>query len=179
MSRVGRRPVPIPDKVSIEQVGDEVKVSGPKGTLSRRLPSVIAMEIAEGELRFQRPDEKKETRSLHGLSRALVANMIEGVTVGFAKELEIEGVGYRADASKTTLTLVVGYSHSVEMPIPEGLSVRVEGANRIRVEGASREQVGQFAADVRSVRPPEPYKGKGIRYMGEHIRRKVGKAGTA
>ena len=179
MSRVGRRPVPIPDKVSVQRVGDEVKVSGPKGTLSRRLPSVITMEIGNAELCFQRPDEKKQTRSLHGLSRALVANMIHGVTVGFAKELEIEGVGYRADASKTTLTLVVGYSHPVEMPVPEGLSVRIEGTNRIRVEGASREQVGQFAADVRSVRPPEPYKGKGIRYAGEHVRRKVGKAGTA
>jgi large subunit ribosomal protein L6 len=165
--------------VSVERVGDEVKVSGPKGTLLQRLPSVIAMEIAEGELCFKRPDEKKETRSLHGLSRALVANMIQGVTVGFVKELEIEGVGYRADANKTTLTLVVGYSHPVEMPIPEGLSVRVEGTNRIRVEGSNREQVGQFAADVRSVRPPEPYKGKGIRYAGEHVRRKVGKAGTA
>jgi large subunit ribosomal protein L6 len=140
---------------------------------------MIGMEIADGELRLVRPDEKKQTRALHGLSRALVANMVEGVTTGFAKDLEIEGVGYRADASKTKLTLVVGYSHPVEMPIPEGLSVRVEGTNRIRVEGANREQVGQFAADVRSVRPPEPYKGKGIRYAGEHVRRKVGKAGTA
>jgi large subunit ribosomal protein L6 len=156
-----------------------VKVSGPKGTLSRRLPSVIAMEIGEGELCFQRPDEKKESRSLHGLSRALVANMIQGVTVGFAKELQIEGVGYRADANKTTLTLVVGYSHPVEMPVPAGLSVSIEGTNRIRVEGSNREHVGQFAADVRSVRPPEPYKGKGIRYVGERVRRKVGKAGTA
>jgi large subunit ribosomal protein L6 len=165
--------------VSVERVGDQVKVSGPKGTLSRRLPSVIAMEIGEGELCFQRPDEKKESRSLHGLSRALVANMIQGVTVGFAKELQIEGVGYRADANKTTLTLVVGYSHPVEMPVPAGLSVSIEGTNRIRVEGSNREHVGQFAADVRSVRPPEPYKGKGIRYVGERVRRKVGKAGTA
>ena len=138
--------MPIPDQVNVERVGDEVKVSGPKGTLSERLPAIIAMEIVEGELRFQRPDEKKETRALHGLSRALVANMIQGVTVGFAKNLEIEGVGYRADASKTTLTLVVGYSHPVELSIPEGLSVRIEGTNRIRVEGASRERVGRFAA---------------------------------
>jgi large subunit ribosomal protein L6 len=171
--------VPIPDKVKVERVGDDVTVTGPKGTLSKRLPSQIGMETGDGELRFVRSDEKKQTRALHGLSRALVANMVQGVTEGFSKDLEIEGVGYRADASKTKLTLVVGYSHPVEMPIPEGLSVRVEGTNRIRVEGANREQVGQFAADVRSVRPPEPYKGKGIRYAGEHVRRKVGKAGTA
>jgi large subunit ribosomal protein L6 len=171
--------VSIPDKVKVERTGDDVTVTGPKGTLSKRLPPQIGMETGDGELRFVRPDEKKQTRSLHGLSRALVANMVQGVTEGFSKDLEIEGVGYRADASKTKLTLVVGYSHPVEMPIPEGLSVRVEGTNRIRVEGANREQVGQFAADVRSVRPPEPYKGKGIRYAGEHVRRKVGKAGTA
>ncbi len=175
MSRVGRKPVAIPDKVTVERVGDEVKVTGPKGTLSERIPSMIAMEEGDGELRFVRPDEKKQTRALHGLSRALVANMVHGVTEGFAKELEIEGVGYRAEANKKTLTLVVGYSHPVPMEIPDGISVKVEGTNRIRIEGARRQQVGQFAADVRAVRPPEPYKGKGIRYEGEYIFRKEGK----
>ena len=178
MSRIGRRPVPIPDKVSVDSAGQELRVKGPKGELSGRIPDVIGVEVADGELRFTRQDERKPTRALHGLARALAANMVQGVTDGFHKDLEIEGVGYRAEADKKFLTLVVGFSHPVKMEIPDGLAVKVEGNTKIRVEGIDRQQVGQFAAVVRSVRSPEPYKGKGIRYAGERIRRKVGKAGT-
>ena len=131
------------------------------------------------EIVFERRDDRRGSRSLHGLARALVANMVRGVTQGFAKELEIQGVGYRAEADSKVLKLNVGYSHPVEMPIPEGIKVSVDRNVMIKIEGISRQQVGQFAADVRSVRPPEPYKGKGIRYLDERVRRKVGKAGTA
>jgi large subunit ribosomal protein L6 len=143
------------------------------------MPDSIAVEIADQEVRFSRTDERRQTRALHGLARALVGNMVTGVTEGFHKDLEIEGVGYRAEADKQKLTLVVGYSHPVELTVPQDLSVKVERNTLIRVEGISRQRVGQFAADVRAVRPPEPYKGKGIRYAGERIRRKVGKAGAA
>jgi large subunit ribosomal protein L6 len=179
MSRVGRRPVPIPKGVTVEQVDAALRVTGPKGTLTERMPDSIAVEIADQEVRFSRTDERRQTRALHGLARALVGNMVTGVTEGFHKDLEIEGVGYRAEADKQKLTLVVGYSHPVELTVPQDLSVKVERNTLIRVEGISRQRVGQFAADVRAVRPPEPYKGKGIRYAGERIRRKVGKAGAA
>jgi large subunit ribosomal protein L6 len=179
VSRIGRRPVSIPEKVTVTAHGEEVRVAGPKGELSERLPAAIDVEIAEGQVRFARQNDRKPTRALHGLARALVQNMVTGVTQGFHRDLEIEGVGYRAEADKAQLTLVVGFSHPVKMPIPAGLSVRVEGNTKIRVEGIDRQQVGEFAAVVRAVRPPEPYKGKGIRYAGERIRRKVGKAGAA
>ncbi len=181
MSRIGRLPVLLPSGVEVNHSGDELSVKGPKGSLSARLPSMIRVEVADGELRFVRPDERKQTRAFHGLARALAANMVKGVTEGFAKELAIEGVGYRAELKGKTLNLLLGFSHPVEVEIPEGLEVKVEGTNQIRVEGIDREQVGQFAAELRSIRPPEPYKGKGVRYADERIRRKVGKAaaGTA
>ncbi len=176
MSRIGRLPVSLPSGVEVTHSGDELSVKGPKGNLSARLPSMIQVEVADGEIRFARPDERKQTRAYHGLARALTANMVKGVTEGFAKALAIEGVGYRAELKGKTLNLLLGFSHPVEVEIPKGIEVKVEGNNQIRVEGIDREQVGQFAAELRSIRPPEPYKGKGVRYADERIRRKVGKA---
>lgn len=178
MSRIGRRPVSIPSGVSVSAADGELRVKGPKGSLAERLPETIRAEVAEGEVRLTRGDDRKTTRALHGLARALVANMVTGVTEGFVRELEIHGVGYRAEVTGSKLRLALGFSHPVEMAVPEGLTVAVR-ENRIRIEGTSRESVGQFAANVRRVRPPEPYKGKGIRYTGERVRRKVGKAGGA
>jgi large subunit ribosomal protein L6 len=177
MSRVGRSPVAIPSGVTVGHAKGAVEVKGPKGVLSVRVPEGITVEIEKEQVRFNRRDEKKKTRALHGLARALVANMVTGVTEGFAKELEIHGVGYRADVSGKTLKLAVGFSHPVDVAIPEGLSVSLQ-EGKLRIEGIDRQLVGEFAANVRSLRPPEPYKGKGIRYVGERVRRKVGKAGT-
>ncbi len=179
MSRVGKAPIPIPNGVSVDRVGGEIRVKGPKGVLSERMPAVIEVAIEASQVVFTRRDDRRESRSLHGLARALVANMVVGVTKPFAKELEIQGVGYRAECDAKTLTLTVGYSNPISMKIPEGIKVSVDRNVIIRIEGASRQKVGQFAADVRLVRPPEPYKGKGIRYLNERVRRKVGKAGTA
>jgi large subunit ribosomal protein L6 len=176
MSRIGKQPIPLPDGVSVEQIEGGVRVKGPKGTLEQRLPQAIGFSVADGAVVFERPDEKKDTRALHGLTRALVANMVQGVVEPFVKELELQGVGYRADVSGKNLNLNVGYSHPVEVAVPDGLKVSVDRNVIVRIEGIDRQQVGQFAANVRSVRPPEPYKGKGIRYVGEHVRRKVGKA---
>ncbi len=178
MSRIGKAPIPIPQGVSIDLKEGAVHVKGPKGNLSERLPEAIDVSIEEGQVVLRRPDDRKQSRALHGLARALLANMVKGVTEQFVRELEIQGVGYRADAQGKKLVLNVGYSHPVEMEVPEGLKVSVDRNVVIKIEGASAQRVGQFAANVRSVRPPEPYKGKGIRYMGEHIRRKVGKAGA-
>ena len=179
MSRIGNLPIPVPAGVTVQAADGVVQVKGPKGTLSVVLPSQIAIEISDSRICFTRPDDKKESRSLHGLARALTANLVMGVTEGFKKSLEIQGVGYRADVKGNKLNLVVGYSHPVPMPVPKGLSVSMEGNTKIHIEGIDKELVGQFASDVRSVRPPEPYKGKGIRYLGEHVRRKVGKTGAA
>ncbi len=176
MSRIGRLPVSLPSGVEITQRGDELMVKGPKGSLTARLPAMIKVELADGELRLLRPDERKQTRAFHGLARALAANMVRGVSEGFAKHLAIEGVGYRAELKGKSLNLSLGFSHPVEVAIPKGIEVKVEGTNQIRVEGIDREQVGQFAAELRGLRPPEPYKGKGVRYADERIRRKVGKA---
>ena len=178
MSRVGNRPISVPSGVDVTVGDGQVSVKGPKGQLSERVPTEIRISVADGQVKFERPDERKPTRALHGLARALVANMVKGVTEEFVKELEIQGVGYRAESKGKTLVLNVGYSHPVDMPVPEGLSVAVENNTIVKVSGANRQKVGQFAADVRSVRPPEPYKGKGIRYRDEHVRRKVGKAAT-
>ncbi len=175
MSRVGRKAVEIPSGVSVTQKGVTLEVKGPKGTLSEALPQQVKVEIAGGQVRFTRPDDEKPTRALHGLARATVQNMVVGVTQGFTRELEIHGVGYRAEVKGKTLNLTLGFSHPVEMPIPEGLQVSV-AENKIKIEGANRHQVGQFASNVREVRPPEPYKGKGVRFVDEHVRRKVGKA---
>jgi large subunit ribosomal protein L6 len=152
-----------------------VSVKGPKGTLAQPVPAGIRIEVAEGLVRFTRPDDATPTRALHGLARAAVSNMITGVTTGFARELEIQGVGYRAEVKGKKLVMALGFSHPVEVAIPEGIAVSVT-ENRIKVEGSDRGRVGQFASDVRRIRPPEPYKGKGIRHVGERVRRKAGKA---
>ena len=176
MSRIGKRPIAIPQGVTVECAQGVVRVKGPKGTLHEPLPRGIGMAVESGQVRFTRPDDTTKTRALHGLARALVANMVRGVVEPFAKELEIQGVGYRADVSGKTLNLQLGFSHPIAVPVPDGLKVSVDRNVVIRVEGIDRHQVGQFAADLRELRPPEPYKGKGIRYVGEHVRRKVGKA---
>jgi len=178
MSRIGKWPIPIPEGVQVDLRGDEVHVKGPKGALQQRLPRRIRMEVADGRVQMTRPNDKKATRALHGLARALVANMVRGVAEGFSRELSVVGVGYRAEVAGRTLKLTVGYSHPVEMQIPEGLEASVERNTELRIQGIDKQAVGQFAADVRRVRPPEPYKGKGIRYSDEPIRRKVGKAGA-
>ena len=175
MSRIGRRPVPIPPGVTVSCQDGRVSVKGPKGVLAQPVPAGIGVEVAEGQVRFTRPDDGTQTRALHGLVRASVSNMITGVTQGFLRELEIQGVGYRAEVKAKKLVLALGFSHPVEVAIPEGIAVSVQ-ENRIKVEGSDRGRVGQFASDVREIRPPEPYKGKGIRYLGERVRRKAGKA---
>jgi large subunit ribosomal protein L6 len=178
VSRIGRAPIPLGSGVSVEQVGEEIRVKGPKGTLSQRMPSGISLHVEEGRVRFERGNNSKESRALHGLARALVANMVHGVQTPFVKELEIQGVGYRAEAAGKNLTLSLGFSHPVEMEVPEGIKVSVDRNVLVRIEGIDKQQVGQFAADVRALRPPEPYKGKGVRYVNEMVRRKVGKAGA-
>jgi large subunit ribosomal protein L6 len=178
MSRIGRKVIELPKDVTVERKGADVQVKGPKGTLTETLPDSIAVEVAGTEVRFTRSDDRTPTRSAHGLARALVANMVLGVTKGFVRELEIQGVGYRAEAAGQKLKLTLGYSHPIQVDVPAGLKVSVQD-NKIKIEGADKGVVGQFAANVRELRPPEPYKGKGVRYVGEHVRRKVGKAGTA
>jgi large subunit ribosomal protein L6 len=178
MSRIGKRPVGIPKGVSIEVRDGAIEVKGPKGTLAESLPESVEVAVEGAEVHFRRRDDKQPTRAAHGLARALVANMVTGVTQGFQRELEIQGVGYRAEASGQQLKLSLGFSHPVTVAVPAGLKVSVQ-ENKIRIEGSDKGLVGQFAANVRELRPPEPYKGKGIRYVGEHVRRKVGKAGTA
>jgi large subunit ribosomal protein L6 len=179
MSRVGRKPIPIPNGVSVETVDGGVRVKGPKGTLTERMPARVSVKVEGGNVSVARGDEDKTTRALHGLARALIQNMVRGVVEPFVKELEIQGVGYRADVAGKTLKLLLGFSHPVELAIPEGIKIAVDKNVAIRIEGIDRRQVGQFAADLRRIRPPEPYKGKGIRYVGERVRRKVGKAGAA
>ena len=176
MSRIGNKPVAIPSGVTVEKVAGGIRVKGPKGTLTETLPPAIGVDVANGEVVFRRPDEAGPTRALHGLVRALVANMVKGVVTPFAVELEIQGVGYRAEMTGKKLSLLLGFSHPITMAVPEGLTVSVDRNVIVRVEGIDRRRVGQFAADIRALRPPEPYKGKGIRYVDEHVRRKVGKA---
>jgi len=178
MSRVGKRAIAIPAGVTVEQKGLEIHVKGPKGSLVEEIPAQIGVQVEAGSVRFTRPDDRKVNRAVHGLARALVANMVKGVSKPFVKELEIQGVGYRADVSGKKLKLLLGFSHPVEVEVPDGLSVSVDRNVIVRIEGIDRQQVGQFAADLRSIRPPEPYKGKGIRYVNEQVRRKVGKAGA-
>jgi large subunit ribosomal protein L6 len=175
MSRIGKQPIPIPAGVSVSLDPGRVMVAGPLGTLQQSVPQRITIEQGDGELVVKRPTERGEDRALHGLTRTLVANMVEGVTKGFEKRLEIQGVGYRAALRGTDLVLNVGYSHEVEMKAPKGISFEVPVPTQITVKGIDKQQVGQIAAEIRRVRPPEPYKGKGIRYEGEQVRRKVGK----
>jgi len=178
MSRIGKQTIGIPDGVTVNIANGELQVKGPKGNLTGAIPEGIDAKMEDGVLSFDRPDDSKPARARHGLARALANNMVIGVSKGFSKRLEIEGVGYRADVKGKVLNLLLGFSHPVDMPIPEGLKVSVEQNTSVSIEGADKQSVGQFAADVRSLRPPEPYKGKGVRYVDEHIRRKVGKAGA-
>ena len=178
MSRIGKQTIGIPDGVTVNVANGEIQVKGPKGNLSGAIPEGITAKVEDGVLALARPDDSKPARSRHGLARALANNMVIGVSQGFTKRLEIEGVGYRADVKGKVLNLLLGFSHPVDMPIPEGLKVSVDQNTKVSIEGADKQSVGQFAADVRSLRPPEPYKGKGVRYEDEHIRRKVGKAGA-
>ena len=177
MSRIGRMPIAIPAGVTVEIAeGNKVTVKGPKGTLSRVLVPEMMIELKDGEVVVTRPNDLKRMKSLHGLTRTLIRNMVVGVTEGYTKKLEVNGVGYRAAKAGKKLTLNLGYSHPVEMEDPEGIETKVEG-NIITVTGINKEQVGQYAAEIREKRPPEPYKGKGIKYSDEVIRRKVGKTG--
>jgi len=178
MSRIGKQPITIPSGVTVNVGDGQIQVKGPKGQLSGPVPEGITASIDDGQLSFVRPDDSKLARSNHGLARALANNMVVGCSEGFVKRLEIEGVGYRADVQGKVLNLLLGFSHPVNMPIPEGLEVAVDANTKVSIEGADKQVVGQFAADIRSLRPPEPYKGKGVRYEDEHIRRKVGKAGA-
>ncbi|SEP26296.1 MULTISPECIES: 50S ribosomal protein L6 [Propionispora] len=177
MSRIGRMPIAIPAGVTLKIDGNLVTVKGPKGELSRAIHSDMILELENDTLLVKRPSDAKEHRSLHGLTRTLIANMVTGVTTGFTKTLEIAGVGYRAAKSGTKLALTLGFSHPVEVEPPKGLSIDVPAPNRIIVSGSDKEAVGALAAKIRGYREPEPYKGKGIKYEGEVIRRKVGKAG--
>ncbi|MBQ2092858.1 MAG: 50S ribosomal protein L6 [Clostridia bacterium] len=176
MSRIGRMPIAIPAGVEVKLDGNTVSVKGPKGELARTVHQNMKVEVNGAEITVTRPNDDKENRSLHGLTRTLIANMIKGVTDGFSKELEVNGVGYRASVEGNKLVLNVGYSHPVEMPLPDGIKAEVND-KKITISGIDNQKVGQFAAEVREQRPPEPYKGKGIKYMDEHIRRKEGKAG--
>ncbi len=177
MSRIGRQPIPVPANVQVS-IGDDnsVVVKGPKGELSRQFPPVLSIERDEGNLVVSRPNDEGKVRALHGLSRTLLSNMVVGVTTGFTKSLEVQGVGYRAQLQGSTLQLALGFSHPVLVAPPEGITFQLEGP-RVHVQGIDKERVGQVAANIRKLRPPDPYKGKGIRYVGEHVRRKAGKAG--
>ena len=175
MSRIGRRPIEVPSSVSVAISPGRVQVNGPLGELSQTVPARMKIEQNEGEITVTRPTERGEDRALHGLTRTLIANMVEGVTKGFEKRLEIQGVGYRAALQGTRLELNVGYSHPVPFEPPQGITFEVPAPTQIVIKGVDKQQVGQIAAEIRRVRPPEPYKGKGIRYEGEQVRRKVGK----
>ena len=178
MSRIGKMPVIIPGGVTIKlEAGNILTVKGPKGELSRKLSVDMNIAQEEGQLVITRPSDLKRHKALHGLTRTLINNMVVGVTDGYSKVLEINGVGYRAAKSGNKLTLTLGYSHPVELIDPEGVTSEVEGTNKITVSGIDKEKVGQYAANIREKRPPEPYKGKGIKYENEYIRRKAGKAG--
>jgi large subunit ribosomal protein L6 len=180
MSRIGRKPIQIPSGVNV-QVGDDnlITVKGPKGELSHRAPASLSIERQDTTLLVTRPDDERTNRSLHGLTRTLINNMVVGVTDGYRKNVEIQGVGYRAQMDGKSLVLNVGFSHSVRFQPPAGVSYAVDGQTRLTIEGIDKQAVGEEAARIRRVRPPEPYKGKGIRYEGERVRRKAGKAGKA
>ncbi|MBI2756126.1 MAG: 50S ribosomal protein L6 [Chloroflexi bacterium] len=177
MSRIGKQPITVPSSVTLDVAGDEVRVKGPKGELSRRIPPAITLRRESDTVFVERATDSNTDRSLHGLTRTLVANMVTGVSEGFTRRLEINGVGYRAATNGTMLTLQVGFSHPVIYPAPAGVTFAVQG-NALTISGSNKEQVGEIAAQIRRVRPPEPYKGKGIKYAEEVIRRKAGKAGS-
>ena len=177
MSRIGRTPVVIPSGVDVTINGREVTVKGPRGTLSMEVTPPIEVSQADGAIRVTRPNDEGEIRALHGLSRSLIANMVTGVTQGYSKTLEIVGVGYRVQAKGQGLEFALGFSHPVPVTPPDGITLRVETPTRFVVEGIDKQQVGEVAANIRKLRKPDPYKGKGVRYQGEQVRRKVGKAG--
>jgi len=175
MSRIGKKPIEIPKGVEIKIEGHKITVKGPKGSISREVRNGIKLSQKDGKVLVERSGETKEVRALHGLYRALIANMVSGVTDGFTRNLEIIGVGYKAAKQGKNLVLNVGYSHPVEIAPPEGIDIQVDGQTKIKVLGIDKEMVGQVASNIREVRPPEPYKGKGIRYFGEVVRKKAGK----
>ena len=177
MSRIGRKPIVLPAGVDFKVEGNTVTVKGPKGTLTQKFNPIIHVEVKDNEVLVTRPDDEKESRSLHGLTRTLLNNMVIGVTEGYKKELEVNGVGYRVQKQGKTLVMNLGYSHQVMVEEIPGITIEAPGPNQIIISGADKQLVGQFAAEVREKRPPEPYKGKGIKYADEHIRRKEGKAG--
>ncbi len=177
MSRIGKLPITVPGGVTVTQDGNRITVKGPRGELSRTLPAVIDVRLENGTLVATRPSDDPAHKALHGLTRSLVANMVEGVTKGYQKTLEIVGVGYKAEARPYGLQLALGFSHPVEFRAPAGIKLTAPNPTTVVVDGADKEVVGQVAAEIRSMRPPEPYKGKGVKYQGETIRRKAGKAG--
>ncbi len=177
MSRIGRAPITVPAGVEVTVNGSTVTAKGPKGTLTKTMHSNMAIAMDGNVITVTRPDDAKENRSLHGLTRTLIANMVEGVANGYKKELEINGIGYRAELKGKDLFMKIGYSHDILMTPPEGVTIEVPSPNKVIISGADKQVVGQFAAEVREKRPPEPYKGKGIKYVDEYIRRKEGKAG--
>jgi large subunit ribosomal protein L6 len=177
MSRIGKKPVTIPKGVTVTLDGSKISVKGPKGELSRSLPGAMLVSMKDNEVIVERPSEENEHKALHGLTRTLVANMVEGVTTGFSKQLEIIGVGYKAEVRPYGLQLSLGFSHVIEYKAPAGIKLSAPQPTQVTIEGANKEMVGQVAAEIRSYRPPEPYKGKGIKYAGEQVRRKAGKAG--
>jgi large subunit ribosomal protein L6 len=177
MSRIGKQPIPVPSSVQVEIAEQRVKVKGPKGELEREVHTDMRLHMDDGKLLVTRPSDAPKHRALHGLTRALLANMVTGVDTGFSKTLELQGVGYRAQQMGKNIQVAVGYSHPVDVEAPPGITLEVEGTSRIHIRGIDKEAVGQTAAEIRRIRPPEPYKGKGIRYEGERVRRKAGKAG--
>jgi large subunit ribosomal protein L6 len=178
MSRIGRKPVTVPKGVTVQLQGNSVAVKGPRGELRRSLHPDMQVALDKDQFTVARPSEEKRHKALHGLTRTLVQNMVEGVSKGFSKTLEIQGVGYKAEAKPYGVNLIVGYSHPVKYEAPKGIKISVDNNTVVKIEGADKELVGQVAAELRSVRPPEPYKGKGIRYQGEQVRRKAGKTGA-
>ena len=177
MSRIGKKPIPVPDKVKVDIKGETVVVTGPKGTVSNPIPPGIRFEQKDKELLAIRQDDSGPQRAFHGLARALVANAVRGVTEGFTRELEIVGVGYRAEQKKNSVVFTLGFSHPIEYPIPPGITITVDKQTKLVITGVDRQQVGQIAANIRSLKKPDPYKNKGIRYAGEQLKKKAGKAG--
>jgi large subunit ribosomal protein L6 len=179
MSRIGKHPIAVPKGVTVTIEGNTIKVKGPKGELERKIHADMKLSMENDQVTVTRPSEEANHKALHGLSRTLVANMVEGVTTGFKKQLDIVGVGYKAEARPYGLQLALGFSHPVEYRAPKGIKLSAPQPTQVIIEGANKEIVGQVAAELRSLRPPEPYKGKGIKYAGEQVRRKAGKAGKA
>jgi large subunit ribosomal protein L6 len=178
MSRIGKQPVEIPSGVTVQIDGRDVMVKGPKGEVANRLPAEVTARVDDGQVVVERSGEDARNKAMHGLARSLVANMVQGVTEGFTKRLEIVGVGYRAESSGKVVKLSLGFSHQIEYPIPPGIEVKTPVPTQIEVSGADKQAVGQVAAELRGMRPTEPYKGKGIKYEGEYVRRKAGKTGV-